>query len=160
MVWKDHSFDYMDLCWQSNVVGLPGLAGGPHLGFGFPRNGGIPRPHQVTWSQPINMCLARKREPIRGKLKRPRTPKFEKSPRRFGPIRLLYPGPPALRAAGEIKKKKKITLQPCNQSANPLNPATNCLCTPYKLGNSLGSVLSDPVPLRWTCGGSPDSSQQ
>ena len=24
-------------------------------GFGFPWNGGIPRPHRVTWSQPINM---------------------------------------------------------------------------------------------------------
>ena len=137
MVWKDHSFDYMDLCWQSNVVGLPGLAGGPHLGFGFPRNGGIPRPHQVTWSQPINMCLARKREPIRGKLKSPQMPKFEKSPRRFGPKRLL-----------------------CKHVTNPLKPATNCLCTPYKLGNSLGSALSDLVPLRWTRGGSPDSSQQ
>ena len=118
-------------------VGLPGLAGCPDLGFGFPWNGGIPRPHQVTWSQPINMRPARKREPIRGKLKNPRTPKFEKSPWRFGPIRLLW---------------KHVT--------NPLKPATNCLCTPYKLDNSLGSVLSDPVPLRWTPGGSPYSSQQ
>ena len=129
---------------EHTLVGLPGLAGGLDLGFSFPWNGGIPRPHQVTWSQPINMCLARKREPIRGKLKRPRTPKFEKSPRRFGPIRLLCRGPPALRAAGEIKKKRLL----CNHVTNPLNPATNCLCTPYKLGNSLGSVLSDPVPLR------------
>ena len=115
-------------------VGLLGLAGGPDLGFGFPWNGGIPCPHQVTWSQPINMRLARKREPIRGKLKSPRTPKFEKSRRRFGPIRLL-----------------------CKHVTNPLKPATNCLCTPYKLGNSLGSALSDPVPLRWTRGRSPDS---
>ena len=101
-----------------------GLPGGPDLGFGFPWKGGIPRPHQVTWSQPINMCLERKREPIRGKLKSLRTPKFEKSPGRFGPIRLL-----------------------CKQVTNPLKPATNCLCTPYKSGNSLGSALSDPVPL-------------
>ena len=43
------------------TVGLPGLAGGPDLGFGFPRNGEIPRPHQVTWSQPINM------HPVRNK---------------------------------------------------------------------------------------------
>ena len=118
-------------------VGLPGLAGSPELGFGFPWNGGIPRPHQVTWSQPIDMRLARKRELIRGKLKSLRTPKFEKSPWRFGPISLLW---------------KHVT--------SPLKPATNCLCTPYKLGNSLSSVLSDPVPLRWTRGGSPDSSQQ
>ena len=68
------------------------------------------------------MRLARKREPIRGKLKGPPTPKFEKSPRRFGPIRLL-----------------------CKRVTNLLKPATNCLCTPYKLGNSLGSALSDPV---------------
>ena len=66
-------------------VGLPGLAGGPDLGFGFPWNGGILRPHQVTWNQPIDMRLARKREPIRGKLKSPRTPKFEKSPEGLGP---------------------------------------------------------------------------
>ena len=79
-------------------------------------------PHQVAWSQPINRCLARKREPIRERLKSPRTPKFEKCPRRFGPIRLL-----------------------CKHVTNPLKPATNCLCTPYKLGNSLGSVRSDPV---------------
>ena len=119
------------------IVGLPGLAGSPDLGFGFPWNGGIPRPHQVTWSQPINMHLARKREPIRGKLKSPPTPKFEKSLRRFGPVRLL-----------------------CKHVTNPLKPATNCLCTPYKLGNSLGSALSDPLPLRWTHSRSPDSSQQ
>ena len=45
------------------TVGLPGLglAGSRDLGFGFPRNGGIPRPHQVTWSQPINM------HPVRNK---------------------------------------------------------------------------------------------
>ena len=33
----------------TSIVGLPGL------GFRFPWNGGIPRPHRVTWSQPINM---------------------------------------------------------------------------------------------------------
>ena len=109
----------------------------PRPGFRFPLKWWDSLPHQVTWSQPINMRLARKREPIRGKLKSPRTPKFEKSPRRFGPIRLL-----------------------CKHVTNPLKPATNCLCTPYKLGNSLGSALSEPVPLRWTCGGSPDLSQQ
>ena len=78
-------------------VGLPGLAGGPDLSFGFPWNGGIPCPHQVTWSQPINMRLARKRKPIRGKLKSPRTPKFEKKPVKVW--------------------ANKITLQTCNQSA-------------------------------------------
>ena len=118
--------------WDLVSVGLPGLAGGPD---GFPWNVGIPRPHQVTWSQPINMCLARKRESIRGKLKSPLTPKFEKSLQRFGPIRLL-----------------------CKHATNLLKPATNCLDTPYKLGNNLGSVLSDPVSLYWTRGGSPDSS--
>ena len=114
----------------STCIVLLGLAGSPDLGFGFPWNGGIPHPHQVTWSQPINMRLARKREPTRGKLKSLQTPKFEKSLRRFGPIRLL-----------------------CKHVTNPLKPATNCLCTPYKLGNSLGSGLSDPAPLRWTHSG-------
>ena len=67
------------------------------------------------------MHLARKGEPIRGKLKSPQTPKSEKSLQRFGPIRLL-----------------------CKHVTNLLKPATNCLCTPYKLGNSLGSAL-------WPC---------
>ena len=31
------------------------MTGGLDLSFGFPRNGKIPQPHQVTWSQPINM---------------------------------------------------------------------------------------------------------
>ena len=45
------------------TVELPGLGlvGGRDLDFGFPWNGGIPRPHQVTWSQPINMHPVRNR---------------------------------------------------------------------------------------------------
>ena len=35
------------------------MTGGLDLSFGFPRNGKIPYPHQVTWSQPINMCPVR-----------------------------------------------------------------------------------------------------
>ena len=31
------------------------MTGSLDLSFGFPRNGKIPHPHQVTWSQPINM---------------------------------------------------------------------------------------------------------
>ena len=31
------------------------MTGGLDLSFGFPRNGKIPHPYQVTWSQPINM---------------------------------------------------------------------------------------------------------
>ena len=37
------------------------MTGGLDLSFGFPRNGKIPYPHQVTWSQPINM------RPVRNK---------------------------------------------------------------------------------------------
>ena len=37
------------------------MIGGLDLSFGFPRNGKIPHPHQVTWSQPINM------RPVRNK---------------------------------------------------------------------------------------------
>ena len=47
------------------------MTGGPDLSFGFPRNGKIPYPNQVTWSQSVNMHPVRKREPIRGKLKNP-----------------------------------------------------------------------------------------
>ena len=80
---------------------------------------------------------SKKKGTYQDKAEKPGTPKFEKSPRRFGPIRLL-----------------------CKHVTNPLKPATNCLCTPYKLGNSLGSALSDPALDVRTCGGSPDSSQQ
>ena len=37
------------------------MTGSLDLSFGFPRNGKIPHPHQVTWSQPINM------RPVRNK---------------------------------------------------------------------------------------------
>ena len=37
------------------------MTGGLDLSFGFPRNVKIPHPHQVTWSQPINM------RPVRNK---------------------------------------------------------------------------------------------
>ena len=65
------------------------MTGSLDLSFSFPRNGKIPYPHQATWSQPINMHPVRKRESIRGKLKSPRKPKFEKSLRKFRPIKLL-----------------------------------------------------------------------
>ena len=37
------------------------MTGGLDLSFGFPRNGKIPHPQQVTWSQPINV------RPVRNK---------------------------------------------------------------------------------------------
>ena len=59
-------------------MGLSGLAGGPDLGFGFPWNGGIPRPHQQ----------APKREQREsGKACKPLS--LNKSPRNFVPIELL-----------------------------------------------------------------------
>ena len=69
-------------------MGLPGLglAGGRDLGFCFPWNGGIPRPHRVTWSQPINMHPVkslRESWKARGRLS------LNKSPRPFVPIELL-----------------------------------------------------------------------
>ena len=85
------------------------MTGGLDLSLDFPQNGKIPYPHQATWSQPINMRPVRKRESIGGKMKSPQTPKFEKSLRKFGPIKLL-----------------------CKHVTNPLKPATNCLCSPYK----------------------------
>ena len=50
--------------WKKHTVRLPGvntMTGGLDLSFGFPWNGKIPYPHQVTWSQPINM------RPVRNK---------------------------------------------------------------------------------------------
>ena len=73
------------------------MTGGLDLSFGFPGNGKIPYPHQVTWSQPINMRPVRK-----GELK---------SPPKFVPIKVL-----------------------CKHVTNPLKPATNRLCMPYKFG--------------------------
>ena len=129
-------FKYPDCILCINICSFCGAAGAgrwPGPGFRFPLKWWDSRPHQVTWSQPINMRPVRNK----GRAEKPAKPKFEKSPGRFGPIRLL-----------------------CKHVTNPLKPATNCLCTPYKLGNSLGSALSDPVPLRWTRGKSPDLSQQ
>ena len=61
--------------------GAAGASRQPGPGFWFPLKwwDSPPPPHQVTWGQPINMRLARKREPIRGKLKSPQMPKFEKA---------------------------------------------------------------------------------
>ena len=56
-----------------------GAGRGPGLGFRFPMNLGIPRPHRVTWSRPINV------HPV----KSPRVPKFERKPAPFVPIELL-----------------------------------------------------------------------
>ena len=95
---------------------------------------------RVTWLsghlKPANQhAPSKKKGTYQGKVEKPAKAQVWKKPRRFRPVRLL-----------------------CKHVTNPLKPATNCLCTPYKLGNSLGSVLSDPVPLRWTRGGSPESS--
>ena len=40
---------------ECEAAGVNTMTGGLDLSFGFPRNGKIPHPHQVTWSQPINM---------------------------------------------------------------------------------------------------------
>ena len=62
------------------------------LGFPFTWNSGIPHPHRVTWSQPINMhpvkARGRAEKPV-GELKSPRAPKFEQKPAPFVPIELL-----------------------------------------------------------------------
>ena len=105
----------------------------PRPGFRFPLKWWDSLPPSGNLEPANQHAPSNKKGTYQGKLKGLRTPKFEKSPRRFGPIRLL-----------------------CKHVTNPLKPATNCLCTPYKLG----SALSDLVPLRWTLGGSPDLSQQ
>ena len=101
----------VSLMFYFSGVRLPGLTPWlvPGPKFRLPQNGKIPYPHQATWSQPINMRPVRKREPIRGKLKSPGMPEFEKSPPKFGPIKLL-----------------------CKHVTNLRKPATNCLCSPYK----------------------------
>ena len=48
-----------DLCEAARVNTM---TGGLDLSFGFPRNGKIPYPHQVTGSQPINMRPVRNKE--------------------------------------------------------------------------------------------------
>ena len=52
------------------------MTGGLDLSFGFPGNGKIPHPHQVTWSQPINML------PVGNKGR-------AEKPAKFVPIKLL-----------------------------------------------------------------------
>ena len=39
---------------------------------------------------------------------------------------------------------------PCQHVTNPLKPATNCLCSPYKFMEQLGlGAFSDPAAPRW-----------
>ena len=45
------------------------MTGGLDLSFGFPQNGKIPYPHQVTWSQPINMRPVRNKGRAEGGVK-------------------------------------------------------------------------------------------
>ena len=43
------------VCYNCEAARVNTMTGGLNLSFGFPQNGKIPHPHQVTWSQPINM---------------------------------------------------------------------------------------------------------
>ena len=101
-------------CWVSpwcEAARANTMTGGPDLTFCFPWNGKIPYPHQAAWSQPINRHpkgnkgnISRESWKVREHLS------LNKSLRKFGPIKLL-----------------------CKHVTNPLKPATNCLCSPYKL---------------------------
>ena len=127
--WKKYDLKLPNLMKNTNIHVRLRHDRQPRLGVG-----------RVTWLsghlEPANQhAPSKKKGTYQGKVETP-TPKFEKSPGRFGPIRLL-----------------------CKHATNPLKPATSCLCTPYKLGNSLGSAISDPISLRWMRGRSPDSSQ-
>ena len=83
------------------------MTGGLDLSFGFPRNGKIPYPHHVTWSQPINMRPVRNQ----GRAEKPANAQVWKKPWKFVPIKLL-----------------------CKHVTNLLKPATDRLCIPYKFG--------------------------
>ena len=50
--WSMSSTDYFCEAARANT-----MTGSLDLSFGFPWNGKIPYPHQVTWSQPINRRL-------------------------------------------------------------------------------------------------------
>ena len=80
-------------------MGLPGLAGGPDLGFWVsvsPEMVGFPAPSGNL--EPANQHVpSNKKGTYQGKLKSPRTPKFEEKPVKVW--------------------ANKITLQTCNQSA-------------------------------------------
>ena len=88
---------------------------------------GFPRPHRATWSQSINRCSKGNKGNMRESGKARKCLSLNKSPRKFVPIELL-----------------------CKHVTNPLKPATNCLCSPYKFMQQLGlGAFSDPAPLRW-----------
>ena len=96
-------------------VGLSGLAGGPDLGFGFPEMVGFPAPIGLTGASQ-STGAQKGTEGIWGKAEKPmNTWDWTKSPRKFVPIKLL-----------------------CKHVTNPLKPATNCLCSPYKFMEQLG----------------------
>ena len=93
------------------IVRLPGPTGCPDLSFSFPWNGKIPHPRQAAWSQPINRCPKGNKGNMWESRKARERLSLNKSPWNFVPIKLL-----------------------CRHATNPLKPATNCLCSPYKFG--------------------------
>ena len=129
------------LKWHITPDGYCGAAGAgrwPGPGFQFPLKWWDSPPPSGNLEPANQHAPSKKKGTYQGKAEKPANAQVWKKPVwRFGPIRLL-----------------------CKHVTNPLKPATNCLCTPYKLGNSLGSALSDPLPLRWTYSRSPDLSQQ
>ena len=84
------------------------MTGGLDLSFGFPQNGKIPYPPSGNL-EPANQYAPSKKQ--RESWKARERPGLEKSPRKFVPIKLL-----------------------CKHVTNPLKPATNRLCIPYKFG--------------------------
>ena len=95
--------------WLDGIVRLPGLTG-RDLSFGFPWIGKIPHPHRAAWSQPINRHPKGNKGNMRENGKARERLSLNKSLRKFVPIKLL-----------------------CKHVTNLLKPATNCLCSPYKL---------------------------
>ena len=116
-------------------VRLPGLTG-RDLSFGFPWIGKISHPHQAAWSQPINRCPKGNKGNRRESWKARERLSLNKSPRKCVPIKLL-----------------------CKYVTNPLKPATNCLCSPYKFMYQLGLGAFLTLHHCVGCGRSPDLSQ-
>ena len=95
--------------------GAAGAGRRPGAGFRFPLKWWDSPPISGAWSQPINRCPKGNKRNMRESGKAHERLSLNKSPRKFVPIKLL-----------------------CKHVTNPLKPATNCLCSPYKFMEQLG----------------------
>ena len=124
LILLESSFPLVLSTLPDNFCGAAGAGSQPRPGFRFPLKWwGSPPP--LGHLEPAHQQVPKMEQRESGKARERLS--LNKSPRKFVPIELL-----------------------CKHVTNPLKPATNCLCSPYKFMQQLGlGAFSDPAPLHW-----------